>query len=60
MFGYICFYKDKRLEVYANSSREAQSKAALIFKVKPKKTFEVSVYLAEDSQGNPVIHRMVD
>ena len=45
MCGYIATYKDKRLEVYAQTSFEAQLKAAKIFKA--KKTFEVNVYLCE-------------
>ena len=45
MHGYIAFYKDKRLEVYATSSYEAQQKAASQFKA--RKSYEVTVMLAE-------------
>lgn len=51
MNGYICLYKNKRIEVYADSSYLAQKKAAEILKV--KKSYEISVYLAE-KDGNPV------
>lgn len=53
MNGYVCFYRGKRIEVYANTSFEAQEKAAKIFKA--KKTYEITVVLAEKN-GNPVIH----
>lgn len=53
MNGYVCFYRGKRAEVYANSSFEAQQKAAAQFKA--KKAYEVSVVLAEKS-GDPVTH----
>jgi hypothetical protein len=57
MNGYIAFYKGKRIEVYANSSFEAQTKAAAIFKA--KKSWEVSVVLAE-KDGKEVVHIAVD
>lgn len=53
MNGYICFYKGKRIEVYADTTYEAQLKAAKVFKA--KKSYEVSVTLAE-VDGNQVIH----
>ena len=53
MNGYIAFYRGKQIEVFANSSYEAQTKAASIFKV--KKSYEVTVVLAE-KQGQQVIH----
>ena len=34
MNGYICFYKNKKVEVMADSSYEAQQKAAKHLKVK--------------------------
>lgn len=43
--GYIAFYKDKQIEVYADTSYGAQLKAQAIFKA--KKSYEVNVYLAE-------------
>lgn len=52
--GYICFYKDKRLEVYATSSYQAQLQAANLFKA--KKRYEVSVHLAELPDGSVYEH----
>ncbi len=57
MNGYIAFYRGKRIEVYANTSYEAQQKAAKEFKA--KKSYEVTVALAE-KDGEEVIHRAVD
>ena len=55
--GYVAFYKNKRIEVYANSSYEAQQKAAKEFGA--KKSYEVTVMLAE-KDGKQVVHRAVD
>lgn len=55
--GYIAFYKGQRKEVYANSSYEAQQKAAKEFGV--KKAYEVNVMLAEKN-GKQVTHKAVD
>lgn len=54
MYGYVCFYRGKRIEVYALNSFDAQEAAAKIFKA--KKSYQVSVYLAERPNGDPVIH----
>ena len=51
--GYVCFFKNKRTEVYASTSREAQTKAAAFFKA--RKQYEVTVVLAEKG-GVPVVH----
>lgn len=53
MNGYIAFYKGKQLEVYADSSYQAQQKAAIQFRA--KKSYEVTVVLAERS-GEQVVH----
>lgn len=53
MNGYIAFYKDKKIEVYANTSYEARQKAAAIFKA--KKSYQVDVHLCELG-GKEVIH----
>jgi hypothetical protein len=45
MNGYIAIYKNKQIEVYANTSYEAQKIAAAKFK--SKKTYLVDVYLCE-------------
>lgn len=53
MNGYVCFYRGKRTEVYADTSLEAQTQAAKHFKA--KKAYEVTVVLAEKG-GEPVVH----
>ena len=45
MNGYIALYKGKQIEVYANTSYEAQKLAST--QLKAKKSYEVSVYLCE-------------
>ena len=57
MNGYIALYRDKEIEVYADTSREAQVKAAKEFKA--RKEYEVSVYLCEKG-GEQVTHVAVD
>lgn len=55
--GYICFGPNgKRCEVRADTTLNAQKKAAEIFKIKPGKEWRVSVTLAEREDGSPVIH----
>jgi len=51
-FGYVCFYKNKSIEVRAMTSFEAQEKAAKLFKA--KKSWEVAVVLAERPTGEKV------
>ena len=53
MNGYEAFYKGKELEVYANSSYEAQKQASAQFKA--KKSYEVQVILCE-LKGQQVTH----
>lgn len=53
MNGYICFYKNKRVEVYANTSYEAQQEAAR--KLNVRRSSEISVHLAEKC-GEQVTH----
>lgn len=53
MNGYKAFYKGKELEVYANSSYEAQKLAASQFKA--KKYYDVIIVLCELS-GSQVTH----
>ena len=55
MNGYICTWskKNKKIEVYANTTYEAQQIAAE--KLGCKKSFEIDVWLAEKG-GEPVIH----
>ena len=45
MRTYIAFYKGKQIELTANSSYDAQLKAAAQFKA--KKSYEVDVFLAD-------------
>jgi hypothetical protein len=55
--GYIAFYKGKQIEVFANTSYEAQKKAAEKFKA--KKTYDVTVKLAQ-KDGQQVTHKPLD
>jgi hypothetical protein len=54
MFTYECFYKSKRISVKAFRSYDAQREAAKIFKA--RKSWEVTVVLAADQFGEPIIH----
>jgi len=51
--GYIAFYRGKQMEVHADTSYEAQKKAATAFKA--RKSYDVSVVLAE-LDGKQVIY----
>ena len=51
MYGYKCFYRNKTIEVYADSSYQAQQKASEEFKA--KKSYEVTVILCE--KNNEVV-----
>lgn len=53
MNTYIAFYRNKRIEVNAATSYQAQQSAAIQFKA--KRSFEVTVMLAEKN-GAPVVH----
>jgi hypothetical protein len=57
MNGYICFYKGKRLEVYAETLIQARDKASKEFKA--RKDYEVTCVLAE-KDGKQVTHTPVD
>ena len=52
--GYKAFYKGKQLDVYADSSYEAQLAAAAMFKA--KKSYEVTVILCERADGTQIEH----
>ena len=54
MNGYKCFYKGKSLDVFAQTSYEAQTQAAKLFKVAPSKQYMVDVYLCELAAGSQV------
>ena len=53
MNGYKAFYKGSECEVMANTSYEAQTKAAV--KLKAKKSYDVTVVLCEKN-GQQVTH----
>ena len=53
MNGYVCFYKGRRIEVYAETLYAAQQKAATLLRA--KRIYEVTVHLAEKN-GEPVVH----
>lgn len=53
MNGYKAFYKGKSIEVYANTSYEAQQLASKQFKA--KKSYDVTVILCEKA-GEQVTH----
>lgn len=54
MNGYVCFYKGRRIEVRAATSLAAQEMAAVEFGA--KKSYEVTVVLAERADGSAVVH----
>jgi hypothetical protein len=55
MNGYVCFFKQQRFECHAETVLEAKQKAIAHFKVRPGKTWMVSVVLAE-KDGKDVTH----
>lgn len=59
MNGYVCFWKGKRIEIYADTTYQAQCKAAEQLKVSKKKQYEITVILAEKNSV-PVVHNPQD
>ena len=55
MNGYICFYNGKKVEVLAETTYEAQVKAAKLLSVPAKRNYQLVVLLAE-KDGKPVEH----
>ncbi len=53
MNKYIAFYKNKSIEVEADTSYKAQLKASEVFKA--KKSYQVSIMLCE-KEGKQIIH----
>lgn len=53
--GYKAFYNGRTADIYAETSRAAQLKAAEIFRVSPKKVYQISVVLCE-KDGESVSH----
>ena len=60
MYGFVCFYNSKRIEVYAPSMYAAKLKAIEQFKAPKSKQHMVSVVLAERPDGSEVTHVAVD
>jgi len=54
MRKYLCMWRSKKVEVDAETTYQAQIQAAV--QLKAKRTYEVSVYLMTDSEGNAVEH----
>jgi len=57
LLGYVCFWRGKRFEVFAETSYAAQKKVAAEHKI--KRQHEITVVLAE-KDGKPVTHVAVD
>lgn len=58
MNGYVCFWENKKVEIEANSSLEAQQKATIEFQKSTRKKvkgYQVTVVLAEKN-NQPVTH----
>ena len=55
MNGYKVFYRNKTADIYAETIRGAQLKAAALWRVKPARQYQISVHLCE-KDGAPVIH----
>lgn len=57
MNGYICYYKDRRVEIYASTTYQAQQLAVETFTTRGKapKRHEITVVLAE-KDGELVIY----
>lgn len=53
-YGFVAFYKGKQMDVWADSSYLAQQQAAVAFKA--RKSYEVTVVLADRGGGKPVVH----
>jgi hypothetical protein len=56
LYGYVCFYQGKRVEVYAETTFGAQNKVAAQLHVPAKKQYLISVNLCERADGSEVIH----
>ena len=54
--GYVCFYNNKQIEVYATSLFEAKTKAIALFKPPKSKQHMISVCLAERPDGSEVLN----
>lgn len=59
MNGYICYWRNQRVEIYADTLYQAQQKAQVKFGPRCKKGYEITVGLAEVG-GVQVVHVAVD
>lgn len=59
MNGYVCFHKDKQVEVYADNSYQAQFLAQKAMGLKDVQRCMITVVLAE-KDGEPVTHTPLD
>jgi len=50
--GYKCFYKDKSVDIYSDTTFNAQQAAAIFFKT--KKPWDISVFLCKTRDGQQV------
>ena len=55
MNGYIAFYNDKRIEIYADTLYDARLKAEVAFNAHGKKAWKINIMLAE-CNGKQVVH----
>lgn len=55
-YGYVAFYGNKRAEVYGLTLWDAKKTVMAHFKVPEKKSYQVTVTLAEQPDGTEVVH----
>lgn len=55
---YVAFYRGRQCDVTADTSYAAQTKAAQIFRA--RKPYDVTVVIAEQDDGTPVVHIPLD
>lgn len=58
MNGYICYYKNKKIEVYANTSYAAQQEAAK--KLGAKKAYRSALFLLNLTVTGPTTERSLN
>jgi hypothetical protein len=60
MYGFVCFYAGRRIEVYATSMYQAKLQAIAQFKAPRSTEHMISVIFAEQPDGSEVVHVAVD
>jgi hypothetical protein len=60
MNGYKVFYRGRTAEIYADTTRAAQLKAAALWRVKPGAVYLITAMLCETADGGQVIHAAID